>query len=273
MPVEKIETTSVEEFWGKVSPIGEFHNKFERPIYRGHGDAEWPLIPSALREDVIEKYCNNMDKTNRTVFFEYRMLSDFVGNCDKMSYALPRDTEGFREMMESDAFTSQFGKENFEWPSKEFYPILALAQHHGIPTRLLDWSKNSFVAMYFAASQALRILEPPSHLCVWCFDSKYLDRFGKKLEIVNLPGSISKNFAAQRGIFTLHRGFKDVQTIFDESLSATAYQIRLPTKFCGELMMRCNKFEYSAATLFPDFTGAADAALEFITARNRSGIL
>jgi len=52
---------------------------------------------------------------------------------------------------ESYQFRSRDPKKHPNFPPKENIEIWAIAQHHGIPTRLLDFSHNGLYATYFAA--------------------------------------------------------------------------------------------------------------------------
>jgi hypothetical protein len=86
---------------------------------------------------------------------------------------------------------------NWEW--------LAFAQHHGVPTRLLDWTKNPMIAVFFAVA-----FDEDCDAAVFKFKynnyalTEKEDPFDFKSVTVYRPRSITKRIIAQQGLFTIH---------------------------------------------------------------------
>jgi len=296
MPIEVINTDTLEDFWGYLNPLGFFLQSFQKPIFRGQGDADWRLTPNAQRIATIEKYrgnSNNYNHVDMVVLFEYLLLRDFLHFIDEVGYQAPLDSIEFREAMDFEQFTNKFGIAANDWPTQEFIPLLALAQHHGIPTRLLDWTRSSFIAAYFSAIQVIHKSDAEEFkehgkLAVWIFDEASLNHLNGRIELVRLPGSVSLNMAAQKGVFVLGRGHTHctrdwkfvaeevdglVDKAFDESNHSTLYKVTLPAKLAGELLFRCYLFDIHANKLFAGLDGIAKAVLDFKLAKKFSGKL
>jgi FRG domain len=149
---------------------------------------------------------------------------------------------------------------------------MSVAQHFGVPTRLLDWTGDPYVAAFFAASELVLKSEIDStlRLAVWALD---IQELASQVELVRVPSSGNQNIAAQHGIFTLLRqpyemgkGFEGTH-LLDEHMSnlVTVHgkqrltKITLPQSECFKIMDLCTKHSLTAATLFPGSYGAAKA--------------
>lgn len=78
-------------------------------------------------------------------------------------------------------------------------PAVALAQHHGIPTRLLDWTHNPITAAFFAAN-AVSDPSVDDFLVVYALHEQ---TFGRHIRIVEVPASENDFLRAQSALFTL----------------------------------------------------------------------
>lgn len=281
MTIQEIHTESLDDFWNLLSPIGEFLKDKEFPLFRGQGNHLWNLTPSIMRDAVVKKYAKEHEcrsHSDFTILVEYRMLRAFLDSCDEMGYQIPNDSQEFRDAMSFESFAQRHSISLENWPSNEYYSFLALSQHHGIPTRLLDWSRNPYVAAYFAVAQWLNSIEKSEKIAVWIIDERQLHKLNGQIVFLSLPGSTSKNLAAQKGVFTFHRQNINVgrnthfsieqldtivKNIFHENDNIIATKIILKSNLSSDLLFRCNKFGISAASMFPGLEGAAHSALEW----------
>lgn len=223
--MERIQSDSATALIERLTAIDLLKSESPRHPYqlgfRGQADARWKLIPSAMRPGTrLGFYSEGYDFASSgdgadvlQMNAELGVVSQFAQMCDRVGLPAP----GFHAIYRQSGLeigmwgsVSVGGIGIAEWPKPEMVELLAVAQHHGVPTRLLDFSYSPKVALFFAAHDCVAHevelrANGATELSVWCVNASVLRKDPSEFSVVEVPRATNPFLFAQRGLFILDR--------------------------------------------------------------------
>lgn len=165
--------SSINEYIDKIAYYSTEKTETQR-LFRGHNEADWLLLPKLLR--IEEPKIDEIIKIEQEILIEFKRIGCF-NNID-------------------------LGKHS-DWEN------ISLAQHHGLPTRLLDWTTNPLVALWFAFQYENN---KSGFRCVWgiiadnkLFVDKNKTPFNQTETKIFKPNHITNRITNQNSWFTVHK--------------------------------------------------------------------
>lgn len=242
------ETTTFSEL---LEIIENFQSTSDASWYRGVRNGEYCLQPSIMRHGTSKSFKEIHE-------LELQISSRFVQR------SMPFVSRGFMD----------------EWDK------LFFMQHYGVPTRLLDWTENPFVAIYFAITP-LKI-DPNKDAALWLCDpvkwnscvmssysgkkgildqsSRFLNQYSPEApvdDVPNLPIMMygtynSPRIVAQRGGFALFGNSSDPMEKIHASGTFDAEclkKITIKQGCISEIRSSLLRKGFTESVVFPDLDG------------------
>ncbi|NMZ42266.1 FRG domain-containing protein [Pseudomonas proteolytica] len=209
--------------------------QLEDYVFRGQHDANFLLTPSALRDGSLENMRKKMaiyidsapdlkDNPYIQASVEYQLIRDFYRYSDMQGLYIP-ESKLLRNLhyKKAEYNTMASWKSGDIWLPDDMLNAAALAQHYGVPTRLLDWSYDPLTAAYFATAPMLdgenKGFKKDGDLCIWGLSTQAIAFLSEAfrlvqesqspelledfpLKLITPPYHGNPNLSAQQGLFS-----------------------------------------------------------------------
>lgn len=198
-----IELKTAKDVLDYLRPSAKHWGTYARWIFRGQVNADWKLLPKVWRENKLqinipanyggqylfgetqvlnkinqlsEQQKQNLYRLSAYSQFEIEYIQDFINTCNLLGLHAP-NFQDLQNIIVED-FQQDYIKNLLVSDNKYLWTngAIGLAQHHGIPTRLLDWTYSPSVAGYFSScGQDSEI----KNCAIYAIDitALYIDRF------------------------------------------------------------------------------------------------